>query len=418
MPYRLAILNSHPIQYFAPLYRRLAQDPDIDLTVYFCSSQGAEEYQDTDFGVSVKWDVPLLEGYKSTFLSNLRRGKSVGGFFSLINSGIIRELRRGKYDALWVHGHGYATYVLAILVSKVLGIPVLMRCETHLLLHRSPFKRALRRTLMRLLYTRLCAACLPIGTRNEEFYRFHGVDQRHLFLVPYAVDNAFFAGAASRFREQREELRFQCGLPPDKPALLFASKLMPRKRPMDLLQAYEGMRNSNVDACLVFVGAGELEEDLRRYVSEHCILDVHFFGFRNQSELPKFFALADVFILPSENEPWGLVINEVMAASLPVVAADEIGAVADLVKNGDNGFVYPVGDIRSLTNHLRSLADDMDLRVVMGRRSAERMAGWDFERCVAGVREALAFVEQERRGNTAATITKESRSVHSLDDIS
>jgi glycosyltransferase involved in cell wall biosynthesis len=245
---------------------------------------------------------------------------------------------------------------------------------------------------MHLLYTRLCAACLPIGTRNEEFYRFHGVDQQHLFLVPYAVDNAFFAGAAGRFREQREELRSQYGLPANKPALLFASKLMPRKRPMDLLQAYEGMRSSNVDACLVFVGAGELEADLRRYVVEHRIPDVHFFGFRNQSELPRFYALADVFILPSEDEPWGLVINEVMAAALPVVATQEIGAVADLVVNGDNGFVYQSGDVTALSSALRSLVSNPELPLVMGRRSYERISNWGFEQCVRGIREALRSV--------------------------
>src|SRR5713101_4171019 len=135
--YKLAILNTHPIQYFAPLYRRLAQEPDLDLTVYFCSRQGAEEYLDSGFGERIKWDCSLLDGYKNEFLQNLRRQDTVKGFWSLINPGIVSELRKGNYDALWVNGHNHATYLLAICAARTLKIPVLMRCETHLQLHRS-----------------------------------------------------------------------------------------------------------------------------------------------------------------------------------------------------------------------------------------------------------------------------------------
>jgi glycosyltransferase involved in cell wall biosynthesis len=388
--YRLAILNSHPIQYFAPLYRRLAQEPDIDLTVYFCSSQGLEEYRDPGFGVSFKWDVPLLQGYRARFLPNLRRDGSVAGFFSLINPSIVRELRRERYDALWVHGHAYATFILAMVAAKLLGIPVLMRCETHLLLQRSPLKRALRRLLMRVLYTQLCSACLPIGTRNKEFYLEHGVDERHLFLVPYTVDNDYFARRTEDTEERSAALRRELGLPPGKPVILFASKLMPRKRPMDLLVAYHRLRTRSIHACLVFVGSGEEEAALRRYAAEYQVSDVHFGGFRNQSELPDFYHLADMFVLPSENEPWGLIINEVMAAGLPVIATEEIGAAADLVKHGENGFVYSAGDVDALSRHLETLVLDRSLCQRMAQHSRGLIDSWDFGLCVHGVREALA----------------------------
>src|SRR2546428_10103483 len=100
---KLAILHSHPIQYFAPLYSRIAREPEIDLTVYYCSRQGVDAYCDEGFGQQLKWDIPLLEGYRYKFLPNLRHGDKVSGFLSLINPAIIKELGREGYDALWVN---------------------------------------------------------------------------------------------------------------------------------------------------------------------------------------------------------------------------------------------------------------------------------------------------------------------------
>lgn len=392
--YKLAILNTHPIQYFAPLYRRLAQEPDIDLTVYFCSRQGAEEYVDAGFGQRVRWDTPLLDGYEHKFLKNLRRHDLVRGFWSLINLEIVRELRQQRYDALIINGHNHATHLVALSAAKLLEIPVLMRCETHLRLARSTLKRAIRKPIRTFIYRFLCAACLPIGTRNREFYLSHGVNEARLFTVPYAVDNAFFARAAQSLAE-RPSLRAELGLSPNKPLVLVASKLIPRKRPMDLLVAFHNLRNTGVDAALAFVGSGEQEDDLKEYVQQQQLPDVHFFGFRNQSELPKFYSVADVFVLPSENEPWGLVINEVMCAGLPVVVSDEIGAVADLVRHGENGFTYDAGDIDALTEYLAQLLREPEMRARMGKASRRVIAEWNHERCVLGIKQALTQIGSE-----------------------
>lgn len=387
--FKLAILNSHPIQYFAPLYRRLAQEPRLDLTVYFCSHQGVETYFDPGFGKAVQWDTPLLEGYHHCFLPNPRHQDRVGGFFSLINPALVSELHRQRYDALWVHGHNYLSSLMGILAAKVLGTAVLMRAETHLLLRRASVKRALRRPVMRFFYRHVVDRCLPIGTRNREFYLAHNVKAAHLFDVPYVVDNAYFMEQAAPFKAQVKQTREALGLPVDKPLLLFASKLMPRKRPQDLLQAYHKLRAEGMDAALLYVGSGELEAALKQYVTAHHVPDVYFFGFRNQSELPKVYAVSDVFVLPSENEPWGLVINEVMCAGLPVVASAEIGAVPDLVIDGETGFTFPSGDIERLSQHLKTLVADPALRRQMGENAYNRISAWGFEQCVQGVMAAL-----------------------------
>ena len=387
--YRLAILVSHPIQYFAPLYRRLAQEPELAIKVFFCSRQGLNEYWDAGFGRSFQWDVPLLDGYEHVFLPNWRGRDRVGGFFSLVNPSLISELRQFHPHALWVHGHAYFTYILGILAANLLGIPVFMRCETHLLLNRSAVKQSLRQPLMALLYRRLCARCLAIGSRNREFYSSFGVPAQHIFDVPYVVDNDFFLSRASACRPQREAIRREIGINQDVPIILFASKLTPRKRPLDLLLAYHRLRQHGRQAALVFVGSGELEDVLRSFVADRQTPDVHFLGFRNQSELPCLYAAADLFVLPSENEPWGLILNEVMCAGLPMVASDEIGAAPDLVHDGDNGFTFPAGDVDTLTERLATLISDAALRDEMGRRSLEIISSWNLDRCAEGVLAAL-----------------------------
>jgi glycosyltransferase involved in cell wall biosynthesis len=387
--YKLAILNTHPIQYFAPLYRRIAREPDIQLTVYFCSQQGAEEYVDEGFGQRIKWDTPLLEGYEHKFLKNLGRRNHVGGFWSLVNLGIVRELRRNRYDALLVNGHRQATNLIGIFAAKALGIPVFMRCETHLGLPLSSLKQFVRKRLMTLLYTQLCSACLPIGTRNKQFYLAHGVNEAKLFTVPYAVDNDYFT-PTSESATERSSVRAALNLPSNKPLVLFVSKLMQRKRPMDLLLAFQRVRHAGIDAALAFVGSGEQEGALKEYVRQEQLPDVHFFGFRNQSELPKFYSVADVFVLPSENEPWGLVINEVMCAGIPVIASNDIGAVEDLVRHGENGFTYDAGDIDTLTEYLSQVLGAPEIRARMGEASRRIIAQWDYERCVLGIKQAMA----------------------------
>jgi glycosyltransferase involved in cell wall biosynthesis len=382
-------LKSNQIKYYYPLYRRLAQEPSIDLTVYYCSRQGLDAYADEGFGGEiVRWDVPLLDGYRSVFLDNLNSSKSVGGFWSLRNPGIVRALRKERYDALWVHGHNYLTYILAYASARLSGTAIFTRGETHLLLKRTNFKRMLRKPLLSALYSQ-CDACLAIGSRNADFYRHHGVPDENIFLVPYTVDNYRFMAVADEQRPRRSMLRVELGVRPGLPIVMYASKFTARKRPMDLLRAKKQLELRGLNCSLLMIGAGEDEAMLRDFVSKNGLRDVHFLGFRNQSDLPRYYALADVFVLPSENEPWGLVLNEVMCAGVAIVATEEIGSVADLVKVDDNGLLYPAGDVAQLVERLAIVLTDGALCERMGRRSRAIIQDWDYGRCVDGIKAAL-----------------------------
>src|SRR6202051_4630122 len=380
--FRLAILASHVIQYQAPLFRMLARQPEIDLSVFLCSDSGAQSYHDKGFGREVKWDVPLLEGYRFEFLPNWSITPNASRFWGLINPHIALHLRRRKFDAIWVHGWARLTNLIAMLAAFTFNTPVLIRGETSLLPSLPFWKSGLKRVVLRNLFRRT-SGFLAIGRYNAEFYRSYGVPEEKIFMVPYAVNNDFFLSQAERLAHRKSELKREFGIAPELPVVLFSGKLIQQKRPADFLKAFENFSESQ-RAILVYVGAGPLEAPLKEYVQEKH-LPVVFAGFRNQTELPKWFAIADVFALPSGYEPWGLVVNGEMCFGLPVVVSDQVGAAGDLVREGVNGFVYSSGDFRSLSGHLELLLSDPVLRARFGQKSREIIERWSYRENVKGI---------------------------------
>lgn len=394
-PFRLAILASHVIQYQAPLFRMLASQPEIELSVFFCSDWGAQSYHDEGFGREFKWDVPLLEGYRFEFLPNWSIRPNASRFWGRINPRIILHLKRRNFDAIWVHGWARFTDWTAMLAAFTFKVPVLIRGESNLLPALPSWKSALKRIVLRSLFRRT-SAFLAIGRLNAEFYRAYGVPKEKIYMVPYAVNNDFFLSQADKLANCKGELKQELGIASELPVVLYCGKLIEKKRPLDLLKAFEYVSRT-LKAVLVYVGAGSLEPALKQY-AEARHLPVVFAGFRNQTELPKWFAIADVFALPSADEPWGLVVNEAMCFSLPVVASDQVGATGDLVRGGVNGLVFTSGDARSLSEHLELLLSDPVLRARFGQKSREIIEHWSYRENVNGILtclEQLAHAKQE-----------------------
>jgi len=396
---RLAYLVSHPIQYQAPLLRRIAQEPDIDLTVFFGSDFSVRGYSDVGFGgVDVKWDVPLLEGYRHEFLPKLRDHNNVS-FASPMNYGIVSRLRgtdgEAAFDVLWVHGYASVNALHGILAAKALGIPVLLRAESWLGDRtRSGLKLTLKRRFFAGLKT-LVDAVLPIGTLNSEYWRNYFGDDIPQFLMPYAVDNRYFAQRAREAESGRAALQAELNLDPARPVILFAGKMQPRKHCDHLIEAYARLSPApGVDPVpyLVIVGDGDQRAALEQQAAATGFSSIRFCGFRNQSELPRFFDLSSVFVLPSRHEPWGLIVNEVMNCARPCIVTDDVGCAPDLIEDGINGCIYPAGDIGALTDALRRVLASPEIAEAMGRRAHERIERWGFEQDIAGLRHALQQV--------------------------
>ena len=396
---RLAYVVSHPIQYQADLLRAIAADPGIDLRVFFCSDFSARAYKDEGFGVDVAWDVPLLSGYRYVVLPRWRETHSPS-VLRPITWGFYRHLRQGidgqPFDAVWIHGYSTVNTFHAMLAAKALGIPTLTRSDSWLGdRNRSPVRLSLKRNFFRLLAC-LVDGILAVGTRNKEYWTHYMGQSFPIFLMPYAVNNRYFADRAAAARPFRSELYRELGLDHQRPVILYASKLQERKHCDHLLEAYLQLRKDTANtAQLVIVGDGEMRAQLEARARDSGIDGICFTGFRNQSELPRFFDLSTVFVLPASHEPWGLVINEAMAAGLPVIASDQVGAAHDLLRQDENGFIYPAGNIPALRDAIAAVLQP-GVAAAMGHRSRDLIAHWSFREDLLALRAALTSLTRLR----------------------
>lgn len=373
---KVAFLISHPIQYYSPFFKELSKH--INLTVLYCSNETVSKFKDKEFQKKIQWDTNLLDGYDYIFLKN---NSPISSIFNpplgLINLGIKKEIQ--KYDAIIIHGWHYITNMLAIRYAKKYNIPYYIHSE-------NPYNQEIKQTFIKRLIKKIilkpifkqATGFFAIGTQNKRFYELYGVPKNKIHFTPYAVDN--FQFKKTKIKPKRW---------PTGKVLLFVGKLIPKKRPFDVLKAYEKLNKAN--ASLVFVGTGKLKPLLEKYTTQKNITNVYFYGFVNQKELKQFYSHSDIFILPSQSkETWGLVINEAMNFGLPIIASDTVGCAIDLVKN--NGFIYPVGDIEKLKECCLILLENDVLRKKMGENSKKIIHKWTHKVTCETIQRVLAKI--------------------------
>lgn len=386
---RLGILVSHPIQYYAPLYRALAQQ--LDLQVYYAHRQTPEGQARAGFGVAFEWDIPLLDGYPYAFLHNRSRQPDTTTSRGCDTPEIADLLARERFDAFLVHGWYNRSYRQAIRAAWRTRTPLLVRGDSHLRTPRSTLKRAAKEVLYRWFVPRF-DRYLVVGERAREYYLHYGADPARMVFCPHFVDNEAFQARAAAVPPGA--LRREIGARAEALVVLFVGKFISEKRPGDLVRAAYRLQSEGQPVHLVFVGAGELEPMLR---AETALLGVPtaFAGFKNQTELPFYYAGADVLVLPSDGETWGLVVNEAMACGTPAVVSDAVGCAPDLIEPGRTGYVFPVGDVEALA---RALAKTVQLRhdPSLPLALARKMATYSLETATEGVLEAMRSLPTRR----------------------
>ena len=410
--HRLAIVASHPIQYQAPWFRALAHV--TDLTVFFCQQQDARGQADAGFGVAFDWDVPLLEGYRSRWLTNVAAAPDVSSFRGCDTPGIADEIAEGAFDACIVSGWYLKSYLQAIRACRKQGVKLMVRGDSQLVTPRSRAIAVAKHLPYRWLLQRF-DACLYVGERNREYLAHYGVDEDRLFHVPHFVDNAFFATRAERARSNGEAqaIRDELGCDSRSLVLIFAGKLIEKKRTADLIRAARLARSTGLDVRVLVVGSGPLEAALRALANEEDVPAL-FTGFRNQSEIATCYAAADAIALPSDGgETWGLVVNEAMACGLPALTSSAAGCSADLVANGETGYVFETANIHDFATAMRALHRLLDESPDRLRtRVAAKIGRYSVDAAVGGTLRALdAVTARTRRGHQpqAATLPEGSR---------
>jgi glycosyltransferase involved in cell wall biosynthesis len=385
---RLAIISTHPIQYNAPAFRALAEESGICIRVFY-EWDGPAKSIDHEFGRAIDWDIPLLEGYDFTFVKNASSDPGSHHFNGVDNPEIVAGIEKWKPDVILLYGWAFASH-LRILRHFHRKTPLLFRGDSTLLDPSSALKRTARRLLLRWIYSHVDTA-LYAGTRNKEYFEWCGLNGDRLAWAPHAVDNHRFSGSAHE-RAAAAGLRKTLDIPPNDIVFLFSGKLSPIKNPLLLLKAFEHAASSSAARLhLVFAGDGQLRFALE---SQAKMKDrTHFLGFQNQSVMPSVYQMANVLVLPSKSETWGLAVNEAMAAQRPAIVSDRVGCAPDLIHDGKTGIVFSSGDEANLAGSLIELSSVGRTRE-MGRDAGTLIANWSIEAYATAVANAARRVTQ------------------------
>jgi glycosyltransferase involved in cell wall biosynthesis len=390
---RIAFLTTHPIQYHAPVFRALAERPQVNLEVLYCHDATASEQAAAGFGVEFTWDVDLLNGYSHRFLKNVANRPTVGRFNGLDTPEVSSLISRGSFDAVVVNGWHFRSAWQAMLACWRSRTPVLMRSDSHLKSGRSMFKKALKRPLYQTFIPKL-DGCLPTGKWSRDYFLHYGAKAERVFVVPHAIDTEYFSSRAGVLHSQREELRARWNITPRDFTFLFAGKFVEKKRPMDFVQAIcrAAAREASVKGLMV--GDGPLRSECEA-AARSVNGPITFAGFLNQSEMAQAYVAADALILPSDgDETWGLVVNEAMSCGLPCIVSDHVGCGPDLIVPGLTGDIFPLYDVNKLTELIVDYASRRTDVEQMRTNVRETTRHFSVEATVNGLLDAVAAVKK------------------------
>lgn len=371
---KLAIISTHPIQYYAPVFRALTQSQQVTPKVFFTWSQTAEgPVFDPGFGTRFSWDVPLLDGYDHVFVPNVAKRPGSNHFRGVQNPQLTEMITSWGADAVLVFAWNMQSHLRALRYFKG-RIPVLFRGDSTLLNRRSALRTLARRIVLRWVYSHVDVA-IAVGQNNRDYYAWSGLTSRQLAYAPHSVDTRRFGDAGGSCEERAWQWRADLGIPPETTVFVFAAKFQPLKEPLLLLDAFLELETN---AHLILIGNGEMETALRDRASGHA--NVHFLPFQNQSEMPTAYRLGDVYVLPSNSETWGLAMNEAMACGRAVIASSLVGGARDLVQTGITGWIFESGDRNDLKRILRqALCAGGDELRRMGERAKAMSEQWSSE---------------------------------------
>ncbi len=400
-----AYFLTHPIQYQAPMIRRLTEG-GMSLHVIYGYNPADGHDIDPGFGLPVSWDIPLLHGYSHEFLGRKQPLPSLppARFWEMVRQS-EDILMQGRFKQAWIHGWGNPMPMApffaaaAMIAARRCGLPILLRGETHRhALRGGSLRRLLHRLVMKRVFRRV-NAFLAIGSANASFYREYGVPAERIFSMPHAVDNEFFQSRCREAEASRNRFRREHGCSPDDVLVMFCGRLAREKDPLSLIRSISLLRKSHPElpVKLVMVGEGPMRQEVERLVAAERLAEhVRLTGFKNQTELPAYYSMCDVFVLPSVFEPWGLVVNEAMNAGKPVLVGEKVGCGPDLVMPGRNGGIFPDRDPSALAASLLPYLQSREKRLAAGQESLKIISRWSFAEDLAGLRTALDYVERCR----------------------
>jgi glycosyltransferase involved in cell wall biosynthesis len=378
MTRRLVILTEIIAPYRIPVFNALAACVDVDLHVIFLSETDPGLRQWHVYKDEIKFSYEVLPAWR----------RRIGKYNVLLNRGVKAALCRAQTDALLCGGYSYVAAWQAAFWANRHSVPLLLWSESTSLdkRHSHRFVEYTKRKFLR-----RCQAFVVAGKTSRDYLLALGASSSSTFIAPDAVDVRFFTAAAEAARQQELAIRVRNNLPSR--YFLCVGRLVKEKGVFELLDAYAKLESSvRSGTGLVFVGEGTARTELERRAAEIQPGMVRFCGWLHREQIPEIYALADALLFPTYSDPWGLVVNEAMACSLPIIASEVAGCVPDLLQDRWNGFVVRPRDVEGLVKAMRALFDDPESARRMGSRGFQRIQEFTPEKCAAGIVQALTFV--------------------------
>lgn len=392
MKHKLAIFSGNPVQYHAPVFKGIAKSNKIDLTVLYGDKIGLEGFYNPELRSVIKWDFPLLEGYKSIFFKNFAFKKR-GTFFSRINFGIFFHVMFNNYDAVLIQGYDTFSSFLVFFAAKISFKKVILRGEAvkRPNVRQSKLNLFIKKIVLPTYFKFIDAILFSCSGNKKYFLQFTNCDKK-FFSFPCAVDNDFFQKQSKKFLKNKNEIRNELGFSEDDFVIIFPARFITRKRPLDLIKAVNISKNMKLK--LLFMGDGPLRDEMEKMVEELNI-GAYFTGFVNASEISKYYSCADVVAVVSDYDASPKALNEAMNFSLPCIATRTVGTATDLINQGENGYVVEPFDIEDLSKKINLLSQNKKLFKKMQNHSKEIIKDWSIENDVKGIENALNYIFNE-----------------------
>ncbi|MEN8120721.1 MAG: glycosyltransferase family 4 protein [Bacteroidota bacterium] len=370
---KLAIITTHPIQYNAPLFKLISERGKIEIKVFYTWEQSKERVYDEKFGREIKWDIPLLEGYDYTFVKNISKTPGSAKFYGIINPTLIQEIEEWQANAILVFGWNHHSHFRAMRYFKK-NTPVFFRGDSTLLDEQKGIKEILRRIWLSFVY-RFIDRAFYVGSNNKQYYLKHGIKEKQLVFAPHSIDNERYKDNNSQYSDKAKDWRKKLGYAESDMVILFIGKFEQKKDPLLLIEAAKQLSHYK----FLFVGNGELENNLKEQAMD--LKNVQFLPFQNQSQMPVVYRLGNIFVLPSKgpHETWGLAVNEAMACGNAILVSDKVGCALDLVKNGENGYIFGSRDVIDLQDKIGLLENKY---LEFGKVSVNIIKEWNFVKIV------------------------------------
>jgi len=380
---KLAIITTHPIQYYAPVFKLLHERGLVNIKVFYTWGEGSQQKHDPGFNKTVNWDIALLDGYPYEWVKNTSKTPGSHIFKGVVTPGLVDQIKTYNPDAILVYGWAYHGHLKVLRYFKG-KVPVYFRGDSTLLNEQNGLRSLSKLLFLKWVYSHVDRA-FYVGTNNKAYFRHYGLKENQLVFAPHAIDNSRFEANRS---QDAQQLRSSLSITDTDILILYAGKFEPVKNVITLVEAFATVNQPNVH--LLLVGNGPDEDELIAYTRLHDVKRLHFLNFVNQSYIPVIYQAADIFCLPSISESWGLAVNEAMACAKVILTSDKVGCATDLVNPGKNGDIFEAGNAIDLAKKLKYLlSKGKNGLMEMGKVSASTIKNWDFETQVKAIEEGL-----------------------------